>query len=283
MLSPCHAFGRWPLWFICAPRWVLKELNSLLFGFFWSGKKDKVNRKVVVQPKDCGGFAVVSIELKVQALLVQWFRRFVISPNSWVSLATYWCFDRFGVDPSAVISSPSTFILSRLPHFYESLFHAWCVVGGSCSSSGIVSICGSGDIRTPVSTVWFHIVFQNFVQFLVIYTGPLPGRICFICPSIVALPTSPGRCVTASYLQWIVLSLLVMTFLPRVFVATPWSRQTICSFTALLRGVVWIGFSPCSFVRRRSPRPLFYVMYFSALHRMNYLLFHVFLSICCMF
>ena len=145
------------VWYVASlvhmPRWVLRELNSLLFSFFWSGKKDKVNRKVVVQPKDCGGFAVVAIELKVQALLVQWFRRFVTSPNSWVSLLTYWCFDRFGVDPSAVISSPSAFILSRLPRFYESLFRAWCAVGGSCGSSGIVSICGSGDIMTPVSTV----------------------------------------------------------------------------------------------------------------------------------
>ena len=94
------------VWYVASlvhmPRWVLKELNSLLFGFFWSGKKDKVNRKVVVQPKDCGGFSVVSIELKVQALLVQWFRRFVISPNSWVSLLTDCCFDRFGVDPCGV-------------------------------------------------------------------------------------------------------------------------------------------------------------------------------------
>ena len=134
------------VWYVASlvhmPRGVLKELNSLLFGCFWSGKKDKVNRKVVVQPKDCGGFAVVSIELKVQALLVQWFRRFVILPNSWVSLLTYWCFDRFGIDPSAVNSSPSTFILSRLPRFYESLFRAWCGVLAaplaSCPSADLV-------------------------------------------------------------------------------------------------------------------------------------------------
>ena len=153
-----------------------------------------------------------------------------------------------------------------------------------CPSADLVilgPLCPPYLVNPPIRTcysspLWFHIVFQNFVQFLVIYTGPLPGRSSFICPSIVALPISPGRCVTASYLQWIVLSLLNMTFLPRVFMATLWSRQTICSFTALLQGVVWIGFSPCSFVRRRSPRPLFYVMYFSALHRTNYLLFHVF-------
>ena len=46
-------------------------------------------------------------------------------------------------------------------------------------------------------------------------------------------------------------------------------------------GVDWVQ----SLLFRSAPlaRPLFYVMYFSALHRMNYLVFHVFLSICCMF
>ena len=48
-------------------------IYSLLFTFFLSGKKDKVNRKVVLQPKDPGGFGVVSSELKAQALLVQCF------------------------------------------------------------------------------------------------------------------------------------------------------------------------------------------------------------------
>ena len=100
------------VWYVASlvymPSCVLRELNSLLFTFFWSGKKDKVSRKVVNQPKDRGGFGVVSIELKVQALLVQWFRRFVNSPNSWVSLLSFWCFDRFGMEPSDVISSPST-------------------------------------------------------------------------------------------------------------------------------------------------------------------------------
>ena len=63
------------------------------------------------------------------------------------------------------MSSPSTFILSRLPRVYESLFRAWCVAGGFCSSSGIVSICGSGDIRTPVSTVSCKSTYSRLLEF----------------------------------------------------------------------------------------------------------------------
>ena len=91
------------------PEWVLRQLNCL-FDFFWSGKKDLVKWTIVVQPKSDGGFSVVSISLKVKALIIQWIRRFAASPGAWVSLLTYWLFDRFGVDPVTVLSSPSFFV-----------------------------------------------------------------------------------------------------------------------------------------------------------------------------
>ena len=59
-----------------------------------------------MQPKNGGSFAVFAINLKVQALLIQWVKRFATSPSAWVSLLTYWCFDRFGVDPVTLLSTP---------------------------------------------------------------------------------------------------------------------------------------------------------------------------------
>lgn len=64
------------------PVWVVREINTLVFNFFWSGKRDLVARDAVVQPKAFGGFGVVSVELKGHALLAQWVRRFLVSPNS---------------------------------------------------------------------------------------------------------------------------------------------------------------------------------------------------------
>ena len=85
--------------FIPMPLWVDNELNSLIFNFFWSGKKDLVSRTVTIHSKSDGGFSVVSPRLKASALISQWVRRLFVSPGSWVSLLTFGYFDRFGVDP----------------------------------------------------------------------------------------------------------------------------------------------------------------------------------------
>ena len=58
-----------------------------------------VARAVVCQPTDHGGFSVVNIEFKTSALLVQWVRRFTSSPNTWVSLMTFWYFDSLVLFP----------------------------------------------------------------------------------------------------------------------------------------------------------------------------------------
>ena len=130
------------------PRWALHELESLVFSFFWGGKRDLVARDVVVHHREDGGFGVVSTPFKVDALLVQWIRRLVCSPNSWVSLMTFRSFDRFGVDPYYVFSFPSLFPSHRLPPFYATLLKAWKAVGG-CSSNGslVVGILASNGLH----------------------------------------------------------------------------------------------------------------------------------------
>ena len=99
------------IWYVASlvhmPPWVLGELNSIIFKFFWSGKRDLVARKVVIHPHDVGGFNMASIALKVNAILVQWIRRYQCSPSSWVSLMTFWFFDRFGIDPMSAFSAPA--------------------------------------------------------------------------------------------------------------------------------------------------------------------------------
>lgn len=80
------------IWYVASlvdmPNWVLSKLNSLVFKFFWVGKRDLVRRDVVVQKKDSGGFSVVSVKFKVQALLVQWAKRSQESQGGWISLLT---------------------------------------------------------------------------------------------------------------------------------------------------------------------------------------------------
>ena len=84
---------------IHVPQWVSVELNTLIFKFFWSGKRDLVARCVVVQPSCLGGFSVVD---------------FQCSASSWVSFIVFLVFF------PACHSSASRFFCSSL--FFSGFF-----------------------------------------------------------------------------------------------------------------------------------------------------------------
>ena len=75
---------------VCMPTWVLGELSKLVFDFFWKGKRDLVSRSVVVQHWSVGVFSVVDVKLKVQSLLVQWVKRYVLSTSTWSVFLEFW-------------------------------------------------------------------------------------------------------------------------------------------------------------------------------------------------
>ena len=77
-LLPFYASGMWPLLFICLSGFCV-SLTLVFVTSFGLAKKTLSN----------GGFSVVSISLKVKALIIQWIRRLVASPGAWVSLLTY--------------------------------------------------------------------------------------------------------------------------------------------------------------------------------------------------
>ena len=116
------------VWYVASlvhmPPWVLKELSSLAFSFFWSGKHELVLCSVVVQPSLFGGFSVVDVKLKVWALLGQWVRRFASSSSGWVSFMSFWFNFHFGASPLDVLSWPYSYDPRVLPPFYRSLLLA---------------------------------------------------------------------------------------------------------------------------------------------------------------
>lgn len=137
-----------------------------------------VAHAVVCQPTNSGGFLVVHTQYKTSALLVQWVRRFLTSPNTWVSLMTFWYFDRFGASPMEVFSSPFDFEPSLLPPFYCSLLKAWHAVSGffsvplNCLAIGDTSVASitcksiyksmlSPNIASPHCVRKFRPVFED--------------------------------------------------------------------------------------------------------------------------
>ena len=137
------------VWYVASlihmPPWVLGELLRLLFSFFWKGKKDLVARAVVVQAPSVGGCSVVDVKLKVQSLLVQWVRRFVMSQSSWSGFLGFWFHSVFNSSPLEVFSRPFAFSPRALPPFYQSLLLAWRAVDGSFSRSRSALVMASTD------------------------------------------------------------------------------------------------------------------------------------------
>ena len=100
--------------------------STLLFLIFLgAGKRDRVARGVVVQPRSLGGFAVVDFFSEIPALHAQWVRRFVVSPSSWVSFMVFWFSSVLGSPSYVVFSAPSVFVLEGPPPLYCSLVFSW--------------------------------------------------------------------------------------------------------------------------------------------------------------
>ena len=155
------------VWYVASlvhvPAWVTAELNKLVFSFFWSGKRDLVARRVLVHPKEAGGFSIVSLNFKIAALLVQWVRRLEVCPNGWVFLLRYWLLDRHGVTPHAFLADPSSFPFAPFPPFYSALFSAWVTVGGGASPSGLTLGPPDGD-AIPVASISCKTVYSLLLK-----------------------------------------------------------------------------------------------------------------------
>ena len=113
------------VWYIASlihmPPWVLKELNSLVFDFFWKGKRELLPRSSVVQPSLLGGFTDINVKLKVWSLVIQWIKGFASSPSSWTSFMAF-CFRSYlNLSPLEVFLDPHSVVIHDLPKFYQSL------------------------------------------------------------------------------------------------------------------------------------------------------------------
>ncbi len=150
-----NALALFRVWYVASlvhmPAWVLKELNTLAFNFFWKGKRDLVSRSVVVQSTLFGGFSVVNVKFKVWALIAQWVKRFASSPSSWSTFMTFWFHSCFNATPVDVFSRPLDFDPRAMPLFYESLILAWRSLDGSFSVGRASLVMGSSSPHSLTS------------------------------------------------------------------------------------------------------------------------------------
>ena len=189
------------VWYVASlvrmPSWVRTELNRLVFKFLWSGKPDLVCCNVMFHPKEAGGFSVVSIDFKVSSLLVQWVRRLVVCPNSWVSCwSTGFLTDlEFLLLPFFLALHLFLLLLSLpsiLPYFVPGwllvvpcLLLVWLSVGlfvalflSTPRPASLFTLSSQSlSLTLPCPTA-----FPSFSLLLVHCTGLLPGVLCFSSP-----------------------------------------------------------------------------------------------------
>ena len=132
----CHVFA--------VPKWAAKRINTAVWTFFWSGKRDLVARTTVSLPTSQGGFGVINFTLKAQAFALQWLKRyFTPDRGKWKSFFTFFISSSFGMMPREALLSRHR--LRDLPPFYHTLFQVWRALDGGLASDGVLSVLASTD------------------------------------------------------------------------------------------------------------------------------------------
>ena len=195
---------------------------------------------------------------------MQWARRLVTCPASWVHFLYFYFWDCLGASPLDVLSRPSDFTLRSLPPFYRSFLSAWRAVDGGFSvSHGSFAIgCSSGLSISPVSTistksVYTFLLSENLsTPHCVVKFFPIFGSLYWSCtwrqlflfdvdrPVIdLAWKIAHGVLYTADRL-----ASLVTLFGCLVFVILRLKLSIIFSSNALLLSLFFLGFNPLCFV-----------------------------------
>ena len=150
---------------------------------------------------------MINVQSKVHALHVQWVRRFLCSPSSWVSFLNFWFRSCFSASPSTVFSSPSRFIPSSLPPFYAALLDAWYACHGSFYPHAALLFSLFLPYLPKLTCTFFLssplplIVWRSFCLRLVPCIGKPLGANSGFFPWIVQLLTFLGRWRMVCYIE----------------------------------------------------------------------------------
>ena len=207
---------------------------------------------------------MVSIKSKVWALHVQWTRRLVTCPASWVHFLYFYFWDCLSASPLDVLSRPSDFTLGSLPPFYRSFLSAWRAVDGGFLLVMVLlrlvalPVClyllfplFPRSRSTPFCCLRISlllIVLSSLPLFLVLYIGHVPGVSCFCLMLIVLSLILPGKLHMEFFTLLIVLLPLVTLFGCLVFVILRLNLSIIFSSNALLLNLFFLGFNLLCFV-----------------------------------
>ena len=114
---------------LIVPTDILKKINTLIYTFLWSGKREKIKRTTVIGLKTEGGLDMCDPNTFFISLKLKWIKTLLTQENAnWKILPEYF-FKNFGhnflifymnIDNFNQISN-----ITNLPIFYEDLVKCW--------------------------------------------------------------------------------------------------------------------------------------------------------------
>lgn len=121
------------LWYLGAnalmPPTVLKDINSVVFDFLWSGKREWLARSSVTQKPCRGGLGVVDIRRKLASLHSLWVKRLLVPPHlPWTGFFQQYlrrAFPGRSLQQILLLPHPPQYAMDALPPFYRSVMAAW--------------------------------------------------------------------------------------------------------------------------------------------------------------
>jgi len=81
---------------IPTPKHVLSTLNTMIFQFLWSNKREKIKRSILIGPKQTGGLEVPDIYAYNKSLKMKWVKELLISDNSSWKIIPSYILNQFG-------------------------------------------------------------------------------------------------------------------------------------------------------------------------------------------
>jgi hypothetical protein len=113
------------------PIQFIKDLESIIFKFIWSGKPDKVKRLTLIGDYSVGGLRMCHIPSLLKGLKIAWVKRFIDCNNSghWKIFFNYYL-KPFGGDLLwyCNINNSEECINNIKNEFVKNVVHSWCTV-----------------------------------------------------------------------------------------------------------------------------------------------------------
>ena len=114
---------------IYTPEWVITEINTLIFEFFWKGKKHIVNKNVLHMSQCKGGQNIVNIGQKIKSQQAVWISKMLNCNHKCAILFNYFIGlyrnSLFGADILHLNFLPNAANSRNMPNIYREMLKSW--------------------------------------------------------------------------------------------------------------------------------------------------------------